>query len=124
MTDLLIVAHGSRREASNEEIRQLAAQLGSYDSAFAQISCGFLEIASPSIPEALLAMIANGSQSIVVMPYFLSAGRHVSTDIPAEIAQVQTQAPEIEIRLAPYLGAAEQIASLLLQQASLGLIKS
>ena len=40
------------------------------------------------------------------------------TDIPAEVAVVQAEHPEVPIRVAPYLGAAEGIAQILLQQAA------
>ena len=51
------------------------------------------------------------------MPYFLSAGRHVTADIPAEIEPVKQQSPQVKISIAPYLGAAEQIGEILMEQA-------
>lgn len=114
---LLVVAHGSRRAASNHEIQQLVDRLLTIQTGFAGISCGFLELAEPSIPDALRTLIAQGAESIVVMPYFLSAGRHVSEDIPAEIAPVAAEHPDVDIVLADYLGAADGICSLLLTQA-------
>ena len=115
---LLLVAHGSRRDESNAEVKALANQLLSAESGFADIDCAFLEIAQPSIPDGLRQLIAKGALEIVVMPYFLSAGRHVSSDIPAEIEQVRVEHPEINIRMAPYLGASAEIAQIVMQQAS------
>ena len=117
MPHLLIVAHGSRRQASNLEIQQLADRLSLNQTEFASISCGFLELAEPSIPDALRRLIAQGAQSIVVMPYFLSAGRHVSEDIPAEIAAVAAEFQTVKIVLADYLGSASGIRDLLFSQA-------
>lgn len=114
---LLIVAHGSRRQASNEEIEQLSHRVASGQTQFAGVSCGFLELAEPSIPEALLTLIHAGARQIVVMPYFLSAGRHVSEDIPGLIAPVSDSYPNVEITLADYLGASEAIPDILLKQA-------
>ena len=115
MKSLLLVAHGSRRETSNEEIRQLTAQLDSkagdrYDS----VSCAFLELAEPSIPDGIEACIQAGAEEVIVLPYFLSAGRHVQEDIPREVAGKQQEYPQIPIRLAPYLGSADGITELLL----------
>ena len=118
MMMLLLVAHGSRREESNAEVKDLAKLLLSTESGFADIDCAFLEIAQPSIPDGLRQLIAKGALEIVVMPYFLSAGRHVSSDIPAEIEQVRVEHPEINIRMAPYLGASAEIAQIVMQQAS------
>ena len=49
-----------------------------------------------------------------MLPYFLSAGRHVIEDIPREVAGKQKEYPHVPIRLAPYLGSAEGITELLL----------
>jgi len=49
-----------------------------------------------------------------VLPYFLSAGRHVIEDIPREVEGKQKEYPHVPIRLAPYLGSAEGITELLL----------
>lgn len=112
---VVLVAHGSRREASNQEVRELAQQLAALAGPmFAAVHCGFLEIASPSIPEALLNCIANGSREIIVLPYFLSQGRHVAEDIPAQIALVTAQHPHINITTAPYLGSSPLIGTVLL----------
>jgi sirohydrochlorin ferrochelatase len=118
MKALLLVAHGSRRDASNDEVRDLTRQLRKADGRFQHVACAFLELAEPSIPDGLRAAIAAGAGEVVVLPYFLSAGRHVVTDIPAEVAVVQSEHPEVPIRVAPYLGAAEGVAQILLQQAA------
>lgn len=117
MKALLLVAHGSRREASNDEVRELTTQLRQADGSYQHVACAFLELAEPSIPDGLRAAIAAGADQVVVLPYFLSAGRHVVTDIPAEVAVVQAEYPDVSIRVAPYLGAAGGVVKILLQQA-------
>jgi sirohydrochlorin ferrochelatase len=115
---LLIVAHGSRREASNEEVRELtkriAAQAGDrYDL----VDCAFLELAPPSIPDGIQCCIDRGADEVVVLPYFLSAGRHVAEDIPNDVKGKQDEHPNINIRIAPYIGGLDGIAGLMLQAA-------
>ena len=118
MKALLVVAHGSRRMESNDEVRALTGRLGvEADGLYAQVQCAFLELAEPSIPDGLRAAIAAGATQVTVVPYFLSAGRHVVMDIPAEIEVVRKEYPDIEIVLAPYVGAAPGLTDLLLQQA-------
>ena len=118
MKALLLVAHGSRRGASNDEVRDLTRHLQKVDDSFQHVACAFLELAEPSIPDGLRAAVAAGAAEVVVLPYFLSAGRHVVTDIPAEVAVVQAEHPDVPIRVAPYLGAADGIVQILLQQAA------
>jgi sirohydrochlorin ferrochelatase len=118
MRHLLLVAHGSRREASNEEIRQLAASLAPRAKGhFDRVSCAFLEIAEPSIPQGIDAAVRSGAGEVVVLPYFLSAGRHVAEDIPREVEGKQREYPQIRIQVTPYLGLAEGVPEILLELA-------
>ena len=87
---------------------------GSFD----KVSCAFLELAEPNIPDELRALIRGGAGDITVMPYFLSAGRHVAEDIPGEIDLVRGEFPEARIGLAPYLGLAAGVPELLIEQAA------
>ena len=117
MRTLILIAHGSRREASNNEVRKLASNMNRMDHAFEQVSCAFLELAEPLIPEALRAAIDQGATEIVVLPYFLSAGRHVVQDVPADVEKVQKEYTEVKISITPYLGSAPGIADAVLQLA-------
>ncbi|WP_455234390.1 sirohydrochlorin chelatase [Thiogranum longum] len=119
MKALLIVAHGSRREASNDEIRDLTRAVAERaGNSFEQVSCAFLELAEPSIPDGLRQLIQAGITNITVVPYFLSAGRHVAEDIPGEVDLVRGEFPNVAIEVAPYLGAAQAVTDLLIQQAN------
>ena len=118
---LLVVAHGSRRAASNDEVRAFTARLSEQAvGTFVQIECAFLELAEPSIPDGLRALLGAGASEVVVLPYFLSAGRHVVTDIPAEIDKVRGEYPEATIILSAYLGVAPDLMNIILQQVQAG----
>lgn len=119
MQALLVIAHGSRRAESNDEVRSLTRLIAARaDGHFPIVRCAFLELAEPSIPDGIELCIRDGAQEVVVLPYFLSAGRHVAQDIPNEVRGKQEQYPQINIRIAPYLGANAGIADLLLEAAS------
>lgn len=112
---LLVVAHGSRRETSNDEIRNLAKHLArTADSGFGTVSAAFLELAEPSIPEGIERCIQEGASEVIVFPYFLSAGRHVAEDIPAEVRPKQKEHPEVSIIVADYLGVAAGMPAMIL----------
>jgi sirohydrochlorin ferrochelatase len=114
MKSLLLVAHGSRRAASNDEVRELASRLEAHtNGTYVRVACAFLELAEPSIPDGLRQAIHAGAREVVVLPYFLSAGRHVVTDIPNEVNVLRTEYPEVTITLASYLGASDGIVELL-----------
>ena len=115
MKSLLIVAHGSRRDASNKEIMTLADQVCAAlqpDIALAKVA--FLAFASPSISEAIATYLSAGVDEITVLPYFLSAGNHVSVDVPQAIHQALQQRPDIKVTLLPHIGAMQAITSLII----------
>jgi len=115
MHALLLIAHGSRRQASNDEVRKLTKNLEQHtDDEFSIIECAFLELAEPSIPDGVTACVEKGAESVTVLPYFLSAGRHVVTDIPEELQKAKNQHPQVNIKTAPYLGAAQGISEILI----------
>jgi hypothetical protein len=63
-----------------------------------------MEIASPSIAEAIAKCAADGFGKVVVAPYFLSQGRHIQQDIPALVAEALTQHPGLECVIADPIG--------------------
>ncbi len=118
MKYLLVIAHGSRRMASNDEVRDVVRQFALQEHDFDRVATAFLELDKPDIPQGLITAIEQGATDIVIVPYFLSAGRHVSEDIPAEVASVQKDYPNVMIKIAPYLGASDRMPEILLTQAN------
>lgn len=118
MKALLLVAHGSRRTESNQEIRQLAALAAQQSGEeYAYVRAAFLELAEPSIPAGIQQCIDQGADDITIMPFFLSAGRHVVTDVPELVRGKQREYPNIAMRMAPYLGVSELMPALIVQSA-------
>ncbi len=117
MRALLVVAHGSRRDASNDEVRALTDRIRDQAGAFDHVACAFLELADPSIPDGISACVASGADEVVVLPYFLSAGRHVAEDIPGLVDLSRAEHPHTQIHIAPYLGTATDLPQTLLNLA-------
>ena len=118
MQALVLIAHGSRRQASNQEVTNLA--LGLKKSAGKQyqiVEAGFLEIAKPSIPEAIESCIESGATSVIVVPYFLAAGRHVAEDIPQIVRPVWERHPHVSIRISEHIGMSNSMPRLILDSA-------
>ena len=108
---LLIVAHGSRRQASNDEVRALGERIGElHDPAIHRVEVAFLELAEPSIPDGLARCVDQGAEEIIVFPYFLAAGTHVANDIPQALAAFGERYPDVRVRLAAHLGASTSLA--------------
>lgn len=119
---LLIVAHGSRRQASNDEVRVLANRLSAvHHEGIGDVEVAFLELAEPSIADGLANCVNKGAREIVVFPYFLAAGTHVAADIPEEIEAFRAQHPHVSISVTPHLGAAADLPFTILGMVAAGL---
>ncbi len=115
MQALILVAHGSRREVSNQEVCDLAERLAEEaGERFDLVAPAFLELSGPSIPDAVDRCVEAGATRIRIAPCFLSAGRHVATDIPDELAKARFRYPDVVIHQSDYLGKHEAIPAILL----------
>ncbi|MDD2739058.1 MAG: CbiX/SirB N-terminal domain-containing protein [Methylomonas lenta] len=112
MTHLLVLAHSSRREVSNNELSELVARLRYSCKLFAGIDYAFLEIAKPSIQKA--QQIAQGAVGIVVLPFRWS---RCGDRFSEHVEQVRVEVPNIKIKISSYLGASEEIDALLMHHA-------
>uniref|UniRef100_A0A6U1RK66 Sirohydrochlorin cobaltochelatase n=1 Tax=Cyclophora tenuis TaxID=216820 RepID=A0A6U1RK66_CYCTE len=95
---ILLMDHGSRNQASNDRLHELAEIYQNSVGGSIVVEAAHMEIATPSIPEGLQTLLDKGVDEIVCHPFFLSAaGRHVSEDIPAivneAVKDLQIQIP-------------------------------
>ena len=107
---VLLVGHGSRREKSNEQVRTLAADLESRLGI--PVDAGFLELADPSIPDAIDGLAGTVSQ-ISVVQLSLFAASHVKTDVPLAVQQARAEYSSLELNVGSHLGVHPAIVDLL-----------
>lgn len=119
MKSLLLIAHGSRRAESNSEIVALTEKLRTLaGNDYAQVVCAFLELADPSIEASIDLLVDAGETHIVCLPYFLAKGAHVASDIPEAIESARNKHPDVTFTVSGYLGASEEVPSILIQLAT------
>ena len=117
MKVLIMVAHGSRREASNREFVDLVASVRQLlVSEYNAVEESFLDCADPSLDSVIERLASQGATKIVVFPYFLNSGNHVSRDIPEIINRFRQSCCDCEIELRPMLGAFEAMAGIVAEQ--------
>mgnify|MGYP001115286790 CR=1 FL=1 len=115
MKALLLIAHGSRRDASNQEVVELAEKLTVLAGTnFDLVKACFLELAAPGIGIAISECADMGIKDITAVPYFLSAGRHVAEDVPEDLTIAARQHKEISISVCPHIGAISMMPDLVL----------
>lgn len=117
MKALIFLAHGSRREKSNQEVLELVdairAPLG---NTFDVVGAAFLELTPPALEDAMQQALERGARSILIYPFFLNSGKHVDKDIPAIVGDFQTRYPDRGFEVVRHFGAAEEIPGLIVGQ--------
>lgn len=116
-TALLVIAHGSRRPEANAELVAVAASLRARGEWCSVQPC-FLELAEPDIATGGELCAASGADRVVMLPYFLSPGRHVVEDLAAARDALKQRFPAVEFVLAEALGRHPLILEALIDRAA------
>ena len=119
----LLIAHGSRRAAANDDLVQLA-KLIRERNLFPIVEIAYLELAEPTIPTAARVCVDRGAECVRMFPYFLSAGEHVSGDLEKFRVQFGGEYPDVQFELCPPLGLHPLIVEVALERLQQPLTKS
>ncbi len=115
MKAILLVAHGSKRSQSNDELLSIAEKLKNICSKqYSIVQAAFLELAEISIPDGIKLCIDKGATSIIVLPYFLNSGKHVVEDIPNIVKNTAEKYPNVKIKIASHIGSSELMTEVLI----------
>ncbi|MBI4579063.1 MAG: cobalamin biosynthesis protein CbiX [Planctomycetes bacterium] len=111
---LIIVDHGSEREAANRMLEDLAAQVQrlTMDAVYP----AHMELAEPTIGQAFDAAVAGGADFVFIFPYFLAPGRHSREDIPRLCAEAAARHPGVEWHCAGPIGLDKMMAQLIVHR--------
>jgi sirohydrochlorin ferrochelatase len=115
-TALLLIAHGSRRAEANADLEHLAGIIRDRGE-FGFVQPSYLELCEPGIVPGGDLCVANGAKCVVMLPYFLSAGRHVVEDLTAARDELSRRHPGVSFVLAEPLGRHALIAEIVTDRA-------
>ena len=73
------------------------------------IEIAYLEIMSPTLEEAIDAVIAEGALAVTVFPLFMAQGGHLKKDLPRILDEVRAARPHIPIGLELAIGEVPEI---------------
>ena len=110
---LVIACHGTRIPAGVTASHDLAALLRERLPGV-PVSVGFVELAAPSVDDAVADALRDASD-VVVVPLMVGTGVHVRRDIPASIARAATGRPAA-VHYSAHLGAHPALVEALRQR--------
>lgn len=100
---VIVIDHGSRMPAANEMLDGVVRMYRDAAGA-AIVEPAHMELAAPTLEDAVARCVKQGARTIVVHPYFLAPGRHSTGDIPAMVAALAPAHPGIRFRVTEPLG--------------------
>ena len=88
---------------------------------FSIIESAHMELAEPTLGQAVGKCVQAGASRIVVVPYFLAMGNHMTRDVPELVEEARAEHSGIEISLAEPLGLDERMINIVLDRAKAAL---
>lgn len=113
---LVVFAHGSRVAAANDAVRTVARE-ASERSGIETYRAAFLELADPTLAAAVEDLAAQGVRRVLVTPYFLTMGRHLTEDLPRLVTDVRAAHPDLIVESSPPLDGHPDLAGILADRA-------
>ena len=107
-TGVIILAHGSRGERGmvqvSEVLRRVSDGVRALLSPRVEVIGASLQFNHPNLEEAVEALAAHGVSRILIMPYFLFSGLHITEHIPQLIEKLKHIYPERQFIVTNPLG--------------------
>ena len=100
---LLMIAHGSRRPEANADLEYVAARMRERGR-YPVVQVAYLELADPGIEAGGVLCVEAGATDVILLPYFLSPGKHVAEDLTAARDRLGGRFPAVRFVLAEPLG--------------------
>ena len=117
---IILIGHGSpKKDANNLEF--IATMLHSMLHAGCTEDCvtdSYLQFAKPDIMETIKARVEAGAKRIVLHPFFLNSGVHVTKDIPEMVDKAKKLFPGVEFISTEPLGIHEKLAQIVMERIS------
>ncbi|MEW5885799.1 MAG: CbiX/SirB N-terminal domain-containing protein [Pseudomonadota bacterium] len=100
MLAVIVLAHGSRDPQWFGPVEAVAQAVSARLPA-AQVSCAYLELCAPTLPEAAARLVAEGATRLRVLPLFFGLGKHARQDMPLLAQELQQAHPQVRFEWLP-----------------------
>jgi hypothetical protein len=114
-TAVLFLGHGSRARAAGEAMEGIIAE-AQRRAGFETVAWGYLEFASPTIPEGVQRCVEAGATRIVAIPYFLHVGMHMVRDLPRVLHEQREKYSGVEFVMGRHIGMHGDLVEVLLDR--------
>jgi sirohydrochlorin cobaltochelatase len=100
---LILFGHGARDPKWAEPFQRLQ-QIIQTRLPDVTVALAFLELMTPRLPDLVRQLEETGYTEVTVVPVFFGQGGHVLRDLPAMVAQLRQDHPEMTLKIAGAVG--------------------
>jgi len=118
MDNIILIGHGSPKSNANtiDRVGKLLHERIHAECGNDCVKVAYLQFAAPDIIGAIRECVEGGADRIILHPYFLYAGMHVTEDIPAIIKKAEVLYPGIEFIYTDPLGTHEGLVQIAMER--------
>lgn len=109
---IIVFGHGSRDPLWRLPLEAVADSIRQRSGGTA-VSCAYLELCEPSLPQAATDLLAAGAHSLCIFPLFFGVGKHAREDLPVLVDTLRSAHPDIPVTLLPAAGEHAEVIALL-----------
>lgn len=110
-TGVVVLGHGSRLKKANALIPNIIVGL-KQGLGLSKIYPAYLQLVKPDLCQSMEKLAKAGCRRIIIVPFFLFVGNHVSRDIPEIIEQEKKKYPDVRFIYTQNLGEDSRIADI------------
>lgn len=115
MNSILLIGHGSLKQASGASMIRLAALLRKR-GVVPLSTAAFLNFSKPTFQDGLERLLKKGATEIYVQPYFLIDGYYVNTALRKMVEEAQNNYPELRISMGKPFGVQEVLSDIVIKR--------
>ena len=118
MEKIVLIGHGSpKKDANNLEIMAELLHGSLHTGCTDQcVKAAYMQFARPDIATVIDACVAEGADRVLVHPFFLYTGMHVTKDIPGAIDEARIRHPKVEFIYTEPLGIHENLVRIVVER--------
>jgi len=79
---VIILGHGSKLNKANDIVRKISKDIMKSGIGAKVVEVAFLQLCQPDLRKAIEKIAGAGCKKIIIVPFFLFMGNHVTRDIP------------------------------------------
>lgn len=114
-TGIIILAHGTKLKKANNILVELIKTI-KRKARWDIVEPAYLQFCEPNFLKSIKNVINKGCRRIIIVPFFLIKGNHVSRDIPQAIRKAKKMYPEVDFVYTKNLGDDKRISEIILDR--------